>query len=277
MTNSLTPAIFLEQLWQFYSQNGRHDMRWRQDTQPYYVLLSEVMLQQTQVERVKQKFAEFITLFPDWQSLANASQTQVVLAWQGLGYNRRALYLHRTAQIVSKEYQGKLPKQASELQELPGIGPNTAGAILAFAYNTPIVFIETNIRRVLLHEFFPEKTDVTDTEIIPILKKIIRLLPQSKFTPQTFYWAMMDYGTFLKQQVPNPNRRSKHYTKQSQFEGSDRQLRGHILRELLHTPLQRTALQAAISIVDQERFESILTGLTKEGFITQKGNKVQLR
>ncbi len=269
--------IFLQKLYSFYHKNGRHDMRWRKDTRAYYIFLSEVMLQQTQVERVKEKFAEFIRKFPDWQSLAGAKQSAVVLAWQGLGYNRRALYLQRGAQAVVKDYAGSLPKDVSLLQKLPGIGPNTAGAIMAFAYDQPVVFIETNIRRVLLHEFFAGKENVADNEIIPILEEIISLLSKSQFTPRTFYWAMMDYGTFLKQQVPNPNRRSKHYSKQSQFEGSDRQLRGKILRELINTPLQKTTLQTAVSVQDKEKFELILTGLTKEGFIIQKGERIQLK
>lgn len=270
-------TTFLDKLYTFYSQNGRHDMPWRKDTRAYYILLSEVMLQQTQVERVKTKFVEFVKEFPDWNSLAEAKQSRVVSLWQGLGYNRRALYLCRCAETVVNNYNGNLPKNSTELQQLPGIGPNTAGAIMAFAYDQPVVFIETNIRRVLLHEFFVGKESVDDSELIPILEKIIAQLPGSQFSSRTFYWAMMDYGTYLKQQVPNPNRRSKHYTKQSQFVGSTRQLRGLILKELLRSPQQKSVLQTAVNEVDSERFNIVINSLLKDGFVIQQGERIQLK
>ncbi len=277
MSNSFNSSAFLSDLWQFYCQNGRHDMTWRQDTRPYYIFVSEVMLQQTQVERVKQRFAEFVAKFPDWQTLAEAKQSNVVMAWQGLGYNRRALYLQQSAQTVMREYNGILPNDVNQLEQLAGIGPNTAGAIVAFAYDMPVVFIETNIRRVLIYYFFSTKENVEDKQLLLLLEEIVGLLATTNFTPRTFYWAMMDYGTHIKTLVPNPNRQSKHYSKQSRFEGSDRQLRGQILRELLHAPQTISGLYKKLGVMNTQRVDIILAGLNKEGFITIKAKKVQLR
>ncbi len=276
MRPATTPQKFMQQLWQFYCSNGRHNMAWRVDTRPYYIVISEIMLQQTQVERVKEKFTNFIRLFPTCQALAAAKQSEVIKAWQGLGYNRRALYLHKSAQLVMQDYHGNLPDTQSELEKLPGIGPNTAGAIMAFAYNKPIVFIETNIRRVLLHKFFPDQTDIADKAILPILEEIIQCLAESKFSARTFYWAMMDYGSYIKSQVPNPNRRSKHYTRQSQFVGSDRQIRGQILRVLVESPLSKNELRNKIGQEDSRRLAVVLAGLQKDGFITMKGERLYL-
>src|ERR1700751_788981 len=138
-------AAFKEFVWHFYEQNKR-DFAWRHVDNPYFVVVSEIMLQQTQTQRVISKYEEFIAAFPDFKSLAAASLRDVLLVWQGLGYYRRARFLHQLAQIVVNEHGGALPQDQKVLQTLPGIGPNTAGSICAFAFNKPVVFIETNIR-----------------------------------------------------------------------------------------------------------------------------------
>jgi A/G-specific adenine glycosylase len=268
---------FTKTLWDYYIQHGRHDMAWRQDTRAYYIVVSEIMLQQTQVDRVKPKFAEFIEVFADWQSLAKAQQATVLTHWQGLGYNRRAIYLHKTAQSVISNYNGKLPNNLQLLQTLPGIGPGTAGAIMAFAFNTPVVFIETNIRRVFLHHFFAGKTNVADKDILGVLQECIDVLPASNFEPRTFYWALMDYGTSLKSGLPNPNKRSQHYSLQSTFEGSDRQLRGQIVKLLIANPLQIKTLQTSTGEPSSARFNKVLAKLIQEGVVAQSNKKVRLR
>lgn len=252
-------------------------MAWRKDTRAYYIVVSEIMLQQTQVERVKVKFAEFISAFPDWQALAHATQTEVLSHWQGLGYNRRALFLHKTAQRVVTDYHSQLPDHLEQLKELPGIGPGTAGAISAFAFNLPVIFIETNIRRVFLHHFFEDKRNVADKDIFPLLEECIPQLQDSMFEPRTYYWALMDYGTHLKNTLPNPNKRSAHYSVQSKFEGSNRQLRGKILKALLASSLELSALQKTSEETDNSRFNTVITQLESEGFIVITKQKVTLR
>jgi len=198
------------------------------------------MLQQTQVARVLLKYRQFLKSFPTFKVLAHAPLSKVLGEWQGLGYNRRAKFLHETAKIITKEYKGKFPKDILEIESLPGIGPYTARAISTFAFNNPEVFIETNIRTVFTHHYFSEKTSksnlevkISDTEIMPFIE---RDLKKSKMEPRDFYAALMDYGSHLKTSGIRINSKSKHYTKQSKFEGSSRQLRGAIIRELLQKP-----------------------------------------
>ena len=131
---------FKKTIWEHYASQGRL-FEWRNVEDPYKVFISEVMLQQTQTQRVAQKYPLFITLFPDFQSLANASLKDVLSAWQGLGYNRRGMFLHRAAQIIVKEQGGVLCDDPNVLVQLPGIGKATAASIVAFAVNKPTIFI----------------------------------------------------------------------------------------------------------------------------------------
>lgn len=263
-------------VWQYYGAHGRHGLPWRKDTSPYSVVVSEVMLQQTQVNRVLTKYAEFMTALPDWQALASATQAEVIGLWQGLGYNRRALWLKKIAEQVVGEYDGELPRDPAELRKLPGIGPNTAGSIAAFAFNAPVVFIETNIRRVFIHHCFADSEGVSDKELSPLLE---RALEDNRGKAREWYWALMDYGSFLAtQQIPNPNRRSKHYAKQSKFSGSDRQIRGEILRLLLAEGMSASQLTDALApyTQDAERIARIVQALTHEGFIALQKDHYKL-
>jgi len=239
---------------------------WRKTSNPYRVLVSEIMLQQTQVERVIDRYPTFLAAFPDFRMLAKAPVKKLLTVWQGLGYNRRALALKALAQKVVHEHGGKLPSDPAALLALPGIGKYTAGAVTAFAFNKPVVFMDTNIRRVYIHEFFHDRENIHDNEIIPFLERTM-----DAGNPGKWYNALMDYGAMLKRKQVNPNRRSAHYAKQSPFENSNRQVRGGILKLLVkEAPLTRARIVLR-SGMDLERVKKNLAKLTEEGFIKKKG------
>ncbi len=288
----------------FYEKEGRHTLPWRQPPpklrqgkptlDPYKILVSELMLQQTQVHRVIPKYKEFLKTFPNVRVLAEAPLSQVLLHWQGLGYNRRAKFLHETAKMVVQDFGGTVPSDPAILETLPGIGPYTARAVAAFAYNQPVVFIETNIRTVYLLYgdvlkkrssdlpsrstkvklagqtiFFskPPLRKISDTELLPYIAKDLQ---RSKMEPREFYWALMDYGAHLKHQGVKLNHHSKHYTKQGKFEGSARQLRGAIIKQLLALPSTAAQLQK-ISGRPLDEVTKILTQLQQEGLVSRQG------
>jgi A/G-specific adenine glycosylase len=215
---------FKKTIKRYYSEQYR-DMPWRSDTSPYSVFVSEVMLQQTQVDRVIPKFNAFVKIFTSFEDVSKASLTEIFSLWQGLGYNRRAKWLRESARIICSAYNGVLPETIDELKTLPGIGYNTAAAICAYAFNKPVVYIETNIRTVIIHHFFNDSHDVDDDDIFALAE-----LSLDKKNPRSWYWALMDYGTILKKQHPNPSRKSATYKKQPLFNGSQRKLRGMIMK-----------------------------------------------
>lgn len=263
----MTPELikdFQNHVLEFYKAKGRHDQVWRmrQEIDPYTIVVSEVMLQQTQVPRVAELFPPFIEKFPNFQTLATASQTELLSAWQGLGYNRRALHLQKLAQKVLDEFDGELPDDPKVLETLPGLGPATSSSIAAFVFNKPVVFIETNIRRVFIHYFFSDDAIVSDAELYPLIEKT---LPENS---REWYWALMDLGTELKKSVPNPNRRSKSYVKQKKFAGSNREVRGKILRELLMESCDEELLAEKISC-DKKCVKKILDEMQAEGFFVR--------
>lgn len=236
---------------------------------PYHVLVSEVMLQQTQVDRVVPKYKAFIQQFSTFQKLAEAPLREVLTLWQGLGYNRRAKALWETAKIVTHEHNGKLPTFYSELVELPGIGSYTAGAILAFAYNKPSIFVETNIRTVLISEFFSKRKNIHDKEI---LERVERTLDRRN--PREWYTALMDYGAYLKQRGVKVNARSVHYTKQTQFKGSEREMRGAIIRSLVEKQEGLTARRIEkYTGFAFERLQVQAEILLHEGLITRRNRR----
>ena len=205
-------ARFQKTVWDYYNSplnKTRHALPWRKTKDPYKILVSEIMLQQTQVERVVPKYSAFLARFPDAASLAPGSIAEVLTLWSGLGYNRRALFLKRAAEAVVSSLGGKFPKDADALQKLPGVGPYTASAFATSSYNQPYIFIETNIRAVFLHEFFPEAGDISDAELMPLIEKA---LPKDERFRE-WYWALMDYGAYLKKAFPTPSQRSKHHAK----------------------------------------------------------------
>lgn len=257
----------------YYASHGRHDLPWRLPEDdgsfdPYKIWVSEIMLQQTQVIRCIPIYRKLIYRYPTVFDLAAAPLSDVLVAWNGLGYNRRAKYLHQAAQMVVQDFGGTFPHDPLQLTKLPGVGKNTAAAIAAYAFNEPVVFVETNIRTVFIHHFFKDDTGIPDTAILELVGQTL-----DRQNPRIWYWALMDYGSFLKKSVGNLNTLSKHYTKQSPFQGSRRQIRGQVLRLLAGGPQPSAKLKRQIP---DERLDVVLAELTAEGFIGREGSTYQL-
>lgn len=281
----------------FIRQEGERlyrDLPWRRTRDPYIIWLSEVMLQQTQVPRVEARMPAWLERFPSIEALAAAGAADVLAAWQGMGYNRRALALHNAAREIVREYGGAFPHEAAALTALPGIGPATAQGIRAFAFDLPGVYLETNVRTVFLHHFFPDVPGVPDRELKGLVEATCPVAPgaqgdtapyaqpqDERDTPRAWYYALLDYGAYLKKTIPNPSRRSASYARQSRFEGSRRQKRAELVRVLLAArdageaalPLdemtQRLSAQelaAGRQPVTSELVASILADLERDGF-----------
>ena len=299
--SELTPELraFVE----FVAKKGRElyrDLPWRRTYDPYAIWISEVMLQQTQVSRVDGRWQRWLERFPTVDALAATAPSDVLEEWQGLGYNRRALSVHRAAQAIS-EAGGVFPQDSKELVKLPGIGPATAAGIRAFAFNLHGVYLETNVRTVFLHELYPQAEGVPDSELVPLVELTCPASvtdavnadsaanvanadstandATAELTPRSWYYALLDYGAYLKKTIPNPSRRSKSHVKQSRFEGSHRQKRAELLRvllahkdeggaefETLHQELCQIEVNAGRETLDEQVTLGLLEELAKEGF-----------
>ena len=261
---------FQKIIYSYFKQYGR-DFNFRKEINPYNVVISEMMLQQTQANRVVEKFQQFIQEFPDFHSLATASLIDVLKIWQGLGYNRRAVALKKIAEKVVNEFDGILPADIEILKSFPQIGQNTASSIVAFAFNMPTFFIEVNIRRVYIYFFFPGKSAIQDNDIMPLVRKT---LDRSKV--RKWYYALMDYGVMLKRTHPELNKKSAHYRKQSKFKGSNREIRGKILKLLIENEnLTKPEILRELEI-NSKKLNEILNLLIKEGFIKQENNQFSI-
>lgn len=307
---------------QLIIDQGRHlyrDLPWRRTRDPYVIWLSEVMLQQTQVSRVEDRMPAWLDRFPSVQALAAAPAAEVLDAWQGMGYNRRALALRGAAQKICESYAGEIPRQTVELVALPGIGPATAQGIRSFAFDLPGVYLETNVRTVFLHHFFPDVPGVPDRELVPLIEATCPAAPAGEDggesapdsagaplapgaahdvapfatpldaddTPRNWYYALLDYGAYLKKTIPNPSRRSAGHVRQKPFEGSRRQKRAEVVRLLLAaredgacglTAAEVTAeldafeAKAGRGPVERGLAEELLAKLAQEGFcVAQDG------
>lgn len=246
------------------------EMPWRSDTTPYFILLSEIMLQQTQVPRVMQKFAEFIEAFPTLEDLAHADFQEVLAHWSGLGYNRRSRFLHQTAQKIVDN--GSFPTDEAFLRSCPGIGENTAASILVYAFNQPLIFLETNVRTVLIYTFLHNQTEKIDESVLHDLAK------QTLYAenPRQWYWALMDYGTYLKKTEGNFNKMSKKHTTQSKFEGSFRQKRATVLRCLLQKgPLDVSEISELIGY-DLSLVQELIDALQKDKMVTEVEGRITI-
>ncbi|MHB0976377.1 MAG: HhH-GPD family protein [Candidatus Aquicultorales bacterium] len=257
--------VFHGVVYDYYRYRGR-SLPWRDTADPYRILVSEIMLQQTQAERVISKYEELVAHFPGFRTLAEAPLREVLAAWQGLGYNRRGLALQRTARLVVEEHAGKLPADHRVLETFPGIGKATAASICAFAFGLPTVFIETNIRAVFIHFFFEGRAAIPDREILPLVEKTL-----DKDNPREWYYALMDYGVRLKKEHKNPSRKSAHYKRQSPLEGSNRQLRSRIIKTLLQSKALGPAELEELLEPGTGRVPYNLLELTREGLIREEG------
>jgi A/G-specific adenine glycosylase len=272
--SGLTPRLvsrFRQLVLDHYACFGR-DLPWRRTADPYAVLVSEVMLQQTQVPRVAERWPRFLERFPDWRTLAEAPLADVLDEWQGLGYNRRGLALKRGAEQVMAEHAGVLPADLRAIDALPGVGHATAAAVMAYAFGEPVPYIETNVRAVVLHVFFRDAEDVPDRDVLPVVAATL-----DRSDPRTWYWALMDYGTWLKRREVNPSRRSRHHVRQAPFVGSMRQVRGAVLRELV---ARGSATARGLSVatgMPAERVTEALTALELEGFAARTGGRWHVR
>ena len=289
---------FRRSVWNYWKKNGRHDLPWRKTKDPYKILVSEVMLQQTQVPRVIEKYKEFLHAFPNVETLARSNLADVLKVWSGMGYNRRGKYLRDAAIAIVRQYGGEIPCDAVSLRSLPGVGPYTASAVLVFAFNSPDTLIETNVRAAYIHHFFNAsaalrlnlRARIADKELLPFIEATA-----TGQDPRTWHWALMDYGSHLKKLHKNPSRASAHYVKQSKFEGSLRQVRGAILRELnksalsghilcgrLNLPQKIPQVKPAEIGLDRTRnlsgaalgtFETALQSLERDGMIKKRSGK----
>ena len=268
-SDNIPPACdldaFRDEVWAHYRARGR-EMPWRGVDDPYAVLVSEVMLQQTQVARVLEKYPEWLAAFPTLDALAAAPLAAVLELWQGLGYNRRALALRKTAEIAAERFGGTLPADEVLLRTFPGIGPTTAAAIMDYAFQVPAPFIETNVRAVFLHRFFADADDVPDSVLRPIV-----VATWDHDDPRGWGYALMDLGVHLKRTVTNPSRRSRHHTRQSRFEGSKRQMRARLLRAVLARPGLPAEDYAPEAGAGAEEARVLLEELANEGFLVSRG------
>ena len=263
--NALPVSVvhFRQKVLRYYRAHGRHNLPWRKAKNLYRILVSEIMLQQTQVERVIPFYKKFIKTFPTAKKLAAAPLSEVVKSWQGLGYNRRAKMLH----MAAKEFVKRKTYTVAELESLAGVGPYTARAVAAFARNEDVVFIETNIRTAIIHDFFPKKEKVSEKEIEKIL---LQVLPKGK--SREWYSALMDYGASLKRAGISYNTQSKTYVKQSAFVGSLREARGAILRELARGDASPVQLVELLGNARRAQLRAALRALWTEGLV-KKGSE----
>ncbi len=251
------------------------DLPWRNTHDPYAILLSEVMLQQTQVARVLGRWEQWLETFPTVAALAAAPLPPVLELWQGMGYNRRALNLKRCAEEVVTSHDGIVPSDKKALLALPGIGPSTSAGVRIFAFEQPDMYLETNVRAVFIHELFDEQEAVSDKELAPLVEATC----PDDARVRDWYYALLDYGAHLKKTTVNPTRRSKQYVRQSKFEGSHRQKRAYVLRRIIDEALTDEQIMRDLALSEQEagrdaptleEVRAILAELEREGFIARQ-------
>jgi A/G-specific adenine glycosylase len=260
--------VFQQLVMSFYQEHGRRDLAWRKTANPYRILVSEIMLQQTQTSRVAEKYPAFLRQFPTVKKLALAEQADVIRAWEGLGYYRRARNLHRAAQAIQECYQGKVPTESSELRSLPGIGSYTAAAVSVFAFNRPEPMIETNIRSVYLYTFFADQIEVSDSEVLSVITATLL-----RDDPREWFYALMDLGVALKRAQSGINRVSSHYRTQSPFKGSEREVAAKLLKMVLskRAPLSEEDLYGSLA-APRPQIERALERLLRESLINRTRN-----
>ncbi len=253
---------FQQDILSFYEKRGR-DLPWRKTTDPYKILISEIMLQQTQVDRVIPYYQRWLKKWPTVQKLANASRTAVLKAWMGLGYNNRGINIHKAAQKIMEDYKGDVLAAVKDYKNVPGIGPYTSAAVRIFSANEDIITVDTNIRRIYMHEF-----NLKDDSKVGELAQ--QCLPKGR--SRDWHNALMDYGaTFLT--ARRAGIRPK--TQQSKFEGSDRQIRAQILRSILNEGAKSEAELRALTQTESKRLKAVLAKLVRDD-VLKAGKKYSL-
>ncbi|MFW9851901.1 MAG: Fe-S cluster assembly protein HesB [Candidatus Thorarchaeota archaeon] len=252
---------FQNKVFEWWSSNKR-EFPWRETTNPYYIMVSEIMLQQTQTSRVTNKFLEFIKKYPTPEVLVKAKKSDLLSTWSGLGYNRRALWLQEAAkQIIENK---SFPQTVKELQELKGVGKYTARSILIFAFNSDLATVDTNIRRILIAEGFASE-ETNERELFEIAEKMV---PKGK--ARDWANALMDYGAM---KLTASKTGIKPISKQGKFTGSDRQYRGKILKILVNKKkITLDKLQDEIDL-HEKKLDEILQKMIKEGLVANKGKQ----
>lgn len=272
MAGALSPsqvAGFRAEIRRHFRERGR-DFPWRRTRDPYAIMVSEFMLQQTQTARVAGKYVAWLERFPTVRSVARAELSEALALWNGLGYNRRAKFLHEACKAICADCGGAVPSDAERLDALPGVGAYTARAISTFAFGNAEVFVETNIRSVFIHFFFPEAAAVPDSDILPLVGQTL-----DERRPRSWYYALMDYGAALKR-CGNPSRRSASYARQGAFGGSLRQARGAVLRQLSRPggssglALDEIAVREGIGA---ERLREAAERLLRERLVREEGGR----
>lgn len=258
---------FRSTVWRHYRARGRLALPWRKTSDPYRILVSEIMLQQTQVDRVLPFYSAFMKKFPTARALSRAPLSEVLRAWQGLGYNRRAVML----QLAGKELTLRTPHSVAEWEALPGVGPYTARAVSVFAENANEIVIETNIRTAVIHHFFADRKNVRDEAIARVLA---RVLPRGR--AREWYSALMDYGSALKRAGAKHHRNSAGYKKQPRFAGSLREVRGMLVRTLATRKLSLAEARTLVDATRHEQLQQALDALQKEGMIVFRRARYEL-
>jgi A/G-specific adenine glycosylase len=257
LTQKKNDKIFIKKVLAFYKENGRHDLVWRKNINGYRILVSEIMLQQTQVGRVLEKFSIWMKLYPTLGALKKASLQEILVLWQGLGYQRRAKALYTISQT-----RAQIPKTFDELCDLPCVGKYTASAVSAFAYDTfTHPMLETNIRTVVIDEYHQGKEEIHDGLLYNDLDRLSKYSEVQNVGARNWYYALMDYGAHLKANKISHNTKSAHYTKQLVYKGSLRELRAKTLFAITHGDALPSDL----------RLEKVLEVLLKEEYIIKKG------
>lgn len=246
-------------------QKNKRDLPWRHTYDPYKILVSEIMLQQTQVSRVLPVYTAFLAKFPSVVHLSHASPAVILRAWKGMGYNRRALYLKKTAEVVVRSFGGIFPSDETSLRTLSGVGLYTARAIQVFAFQKDVAMVDTNIRKIITHFFF---RDTPQKEVI-ILDTARQLVPKGR----SWQWhqALMDYGALGMTKVASSAIRHRGENKSTiPFKVSDRYFRGKIIDDLRTEPIRISTLRKKyihmFSLTD-ERMSVLFDRLTKDGLI----------
>lgn len=252
-------------LFNWWGDNKR-DFPWRETQDPYRVMVAEFMLQQTQAERVVPKYIEFLKAFPSMESLAGARKRDVLKHWLGLGYNRRALWLQEACERILS--LGEFPRSHEELRQFRGIGSYTSRSILIFAFNVDLAAVDTNVRRVLIHEGFVTP-DLGERALLRVAELLV-----PKGRSRDWHNALMDYGAM---EVTSRTTGIRAKNRQLRFKGSVREVRGRLLRSVVKQGVVEVDHISKEWNVPREVLDKAIRGLLNEGILLEEEGRLFLR